>query len=131
MKYTVIGRVQAKKLHNELNSLLKKFAEDNGLALEPSNAKFSSFDFTKKITLKLKTQAAMVKEDMQEKLKFQRYAEKFGYDSRLFRSYVKISGVEYQVMGVNPRSYKRPLKIVRVCDLHSFKCNAAFLKSAA
>ena len=44
---------------------------------------------------------------------------------------VKIAGVEYKVVGVNPRSYRKPVKLERVRDGRGFKCSGAFLPKAA
>ena len=130
MKIAGLDRANATRLHNDLNILLKKFAADNGLTLKPTSAKFGSFDFNKKITLKINSTAAATTDRMNDKLKFQMYSGKYNYDSNLFNQIVNIAGTSYRVDGVNPRSYRKPIKLIRVSDNKSFKCNSSFLKSA-
>ena len=121
----------ATRLHNELNEVLRAFAEKNGLSLEASSARFGTFEFNKKVKFSVKTKAAAAATSSIEKDKFQIYSSKYGYDWKLFGQVVKIAGVEYKVVGVNPRSYRKPVKLERVSDGRGFKCSGAFLPKAA
>lgn len=118
-------------IHNELNGLLREFAAKHGLELKPTAAKFGSFEFQKKLEFKVKSQEAKAANDLDAKFKFQRYANKYGYDYTLFGKVVKVAGVEYKITGINPRSYRRPIQLERVSDKRSMKCNAGFLKMGA
>ena len=130
-KIMMFDERRAITIHNELNQLLKDFGAKHGLELMPSRARFGTFDFKKKLEFKIKTKAAKVTDELKEKFNFQRYAGKYSYDSKLFNQVVNIGGVEYRVVGVNPRAYKKPIKLVRTRDNRNFKCNAIFLKAAA
>lgn len=131
MKYVMFDKRSATELHNKFNDAMKKFAEENGLKFEPTRASFGTFEFVKKVKLTIPSQAAAATEELDQKFKFQRFANENGISAGLFGKIVKIGGIEYRVAGVNTRAYKKPVKLVRVRDNRSFKCNVNFLKDAA
>lgn len=131
MTYTMFDKRSATELHNKFNELMKKFAEENGLKFEPTRAKFGTFEFTKKVQFKIDTVASEATDELQKKFDFQRFANKNGISGTLFGKVVDLGGIEYRIVGVNTRSYRRPIQLVRVRDNRSFKCNVAFIKNAA
>lgn len=131
MSVFMFDKPRAKRIHDELNEVLRAFAEKNGLEFQPSSARFGTFEFSKKVQFKVKSEAAQVTAEIDARNDFRLNAFKFGYDSKLFGKVVKISGTEYKVVGVNTRSRKQPIKLQRVSDSRSFKCNVLALRAAA
>ena len=131
MNVFMFDKPRAKRIHNELNEVLRAFAEKNGLEFQPSSARFGTFEFSKKVQFKVKSEAAKEADTSAAQSEFKNYAWKFGYDYKLFGKVVKIAGTEYKVVGVNTRSSKQPIKLQRVSDSRSFKCNVLALRTAA
>jgi hypothetical protein len=131
VKVFMFDKSRAKRIHDDLNALLQDFAERNGLEFQPSRARFSTYDFGKKVQFKVKSSAAQEANDSELRASFVSNARKFGYDASLFGKIVKIAGAEYRVVGVNTRSRKQPIKLERVSDKRDFKCNVLALRAIA
>jgi hypothetical protein len=131
VKYTMFDKRSATELHNKFNEAMRKFAEENGLEFQRTNAKFGTFEFTKKVQFKIASQASAATQELDEKFKFQRFAVKNGISSAIFNKVVNIGGVDYRVVGVNTRAHKKPIKLVRVRDNRSFKCPVIYVKGVA
>jgi hypothetical protein len=125
------NKLSANRLHKDLNEVLQAFAEKNGLEFQLTRASVGTFEFNKKIKFSIKSKAAADATASIEKDKFQTYSSKYGYDWRLFGKIVNVAGIEYKVIGVNPRSYRKPVKLERVSDGLGFKCASKFLPKVA
>lgn len=131
MSLEMFNKQSAIEMHKKLNTLLKQFAEENGLTLEPSSAKFGSFEFSKKIKMKVASKAAVATDEMDRKFQFQRFAYKHGLNSGLYGQVVTLMGIQYRVTGVNTRKYRRPVELKRLRDNISCNCSPEFLKQAS
>lgn len=123
------NRMAVRKLRDEmeveLNALYKKY----GIVVKFGNARFSDFECSMKLELKIENKESQEKNCDKEKALFEIYAPIFGFYPEDFGKRFAIQNQVYTITGINPNRPKFPISGMRL-DGKQFKFSASTVKRA-
>ena len=99
----MLDRKRVQNLSNDLDRVLKEFAEKNGLSVQTGSIRFSSTDFTVKVKI-FDTESGDV-----EQVEFEKYCSAFNLIKSDYRRPFEHNGKTFKLTGFKPRSPKFPI----------------------
>ena len=130
MKLSHLNRTSAKIVHETVNKYMKMAAAELGMSVKPSSARFTSVDFSKKITLVLESpESDKLKNDVARD-NFRRYAAVKGFDPNLFGKTLMFVTKKLKVVGYTSKRYAKPIDLLDVETGKTYICRIDNMKSA-
>jgi len=118
----VTCRLVGKQVENEL----QEWATKNGITVRKAGGKFSSNEYTMKITFNVKDENGEVQTNAMRD--FKQLASMYGLKESDFHETFISNGTSYRIMGLESRAYKYPIQVERVSDKKGYKFPAEVVK---
>jgi len=114
-----IDKVTLQWLRKTLNTILAEFAAEEGISLKLGNCTFTPSNFI------FKLEGALINADgvaeTKERDDFKYYATMYGLNASDLDKEFVFRNEKYKVVGLNPRSRKYPINVVRLNDGKRFR----------
>ena len=115
-----------KSLAQDVDKALAEVAKKHGISIRVGNSRYSNLEATMKLELSTTNKSG----ESQDELDFRSLAPRFGYEADWFGKTIHLSGTAFKVSGLNMKSPKNRINLVRVKDGRGFKCPVSTLISA-
>jgi len=114
-------------LAQDIDKALEEVAKKHGINIRTGNSRYSNLEATMKLELKLANESG---ENQADEHNFKTYALTYGIEPDWFGATIHLSGTAFKVTGLNMKSPKNRINLVRVKDNKGFKCPVAVLRRA-
>tara|TARA_R110000824_G_scaffold400041_1_gene606686 strand:- start:319 stop:753 length:435 start_codon:yes stop_codon:yes gene_type:complete len=113
-------------LAQDIDKALEEVAKKHEISIKVGNSRYSNLEATMKLELSTTNNSG----ESQHELDFRSLASRFGYEADWFGRTIHLSGTAFKVSGLNMKSPKNRINLVRVKDNKGFKCPVAVLRRA-